>query len=47
MDTQGLIETPEKLRKGMAPKVEAWEAGWMAETKSWKLPSSVRLRHAH
>lgn len=22
-------------------KVEAWEAGWMAETKSWKPPDEV------
>lgn len=23
-------------------KVEAWEAGWIAETKSWKQPEGVR-----
>lgn len=24
-------------------KVEAWEAGWMAEAKSWRLPGSARF----
>ncbi|MGE8687708.1 MAG: CrpP-related protein [Achromobacter sp.] len=25
-------------------KVEAWEAGWLAETKSWKPPPGKALR---